>query len=168
MAIVRASAGVLPVADERTELDLTLQADVRRFFEAERPEVVIMAAARVGGIHANNSRPATFIRDNLLIQDNVIDAAQRRKSGSSCSWDRAAFTPNSVPNPSRKIISHGPLEPTNEWYAIARSRGEDVSSLLAGIRVQRDFLDADLTVWARRQLRSAELVCSAGPDTPFP
>ena len=63
------------------ELDLTDQRAVREFFEAERPEVVIMAAARVGGIHANNSRPAAFIRDNLLIQDNVIDAAYRSGVG---------------------------------------------------------------------------------------
>src|SRR5271166_3168803 len=59
------------------ELDLTDQALVRGFFESERPEVVIMAAARVGGILANNNHPALFIRDNLLIQDNVIDSASR-------------------------------------------------------------------------------------------
>jgi GDP-L-fucose synthase len=59
------------------ELELTEQAAVRDFFEAQRPAAVIMAAARVGGIHANNTRPAEFIRDNLLVQDNVIDAAYR-------------------------------------------------------------------------------------------
>ncbi len=57
------------------ELDLTEQSAVREFFDETRPEAVIMAAARVGGIHANNSHPAGFLRDNLLIQDNVIDAA---------------------------------------------------------------------------------------------
>ena len=59
------------------ELDLTDQAAVVEFFQKERPQAVIMAAARVGGIQANNVRPAEFIRDNLLIQDNVIDAAYR-------------------------------------------------------------------------------------------
>jgi GDP-L-fucose synthase len=67
------------VARTRDELDLTNQAEVRKFFDAERPEVVILAAARVGGIYANHSRPALFIRDNLLIQDNVIDAAHNRE-----------------------------------------------------------------------------------------
>ncbi len=107
-----------------SELDLTLQADVRRFFEAERPEAVIMAAARVGGIHANNSRPALFIRDNLLIQDNVIDAAHRSGVekfvflGSSCIY------PKLSPQPIKEdYLLTGPLEPTNEWYAIAKIAG---------------------------------------------
>ena len=63
------------------ELDLTDQLGVRRFFDETRPQAVIMAAARVGGIQANNSRPAEFIRDNLLIQDNVIDSAHRSGVG---------------------------------------------------------------------------------------
>jgi GDP-L-fucose synthase len=106
------------------ELDLTDQAAVRGFFEAERPEVVIMAAARVGGIHANNSRPALFIRDNLLIQDNVIDAAHRFGVekfvflGSSCIYPKLA------PQPIKEdYLLTGSLEPTNEWYAIAKIAG---------------------------------------------
>jgi GDP-L-fucose synthase len=106
------------------ELDLTNQADVSRFFEAERPEAVIMAAARVGGIHANNSRPALFIRDNLLIQDNVIDAAHRSDVkkfvflGSSCIY------PKLSPQPIKEeYLLTGSLEPTNEWYAIAKIAG---------------------------------------------
>jgi GDP-L-fucose synthase len=106
------------------ELDLTNQADVSRFFEAERPEAVIMAAARVGGIHANNSRPALFIRDNLLIQDNVIDAAHRSGVkkfvflGSSCIY------PKLSPQPIKEeYLLTGPLEPTNEWYAVAKIAG---------------------------------------------
>ena len=79
-AIVRALArqgyGNLLVRTHR-ELDLTEQAAVREFFDRERPRVVIMAAALVGGIHANNTRPAEFIRDNLVVQDNVIDSAYR-------------------------------------------------------------------------------------------
>ena len=106
------------------ELDLTDQADVRRFFQAARPEAVIMAAARVGGIYANNSRPALFIRDNLVIQDNVIDAAYRSGVkkfvflGSSCIY------PKLCPQPIKEAyLLTGPLEPTNEWYAIAKIAG---------------------------------------------
>jgi GDP-L-fucose synthase len=106
------------------ELDLTDQAAVRAFFAAERPEVVVLAAARVGGIHANNSRPALFIRDNLMIQDNVIDAAHRsgcRKLvflGSSCIYPKLA------PQPIKEeYLLTGPLEPTNEWYAVAKIAG---------------------------------------------
>jgi GDP-L-fucose synthase len=106
------------------ELDLTEQAAVRKFFDAERPQAVIMAAAKVGGIHANNSHPATFLRDNLLIQDNVIDAAHRSGVekfvflGSSCIY------PKMAPQPIKEdSLLTGPLEPTNEWYAIAKIAG---------------------------------------------
>ena len=112
------------VLKSHQELDLTDQAAVRRFFEAERPEAVIMAAARVGGIHANNSRPALFIRDNLVIQDNVIDAAYRSGVkkfvflGSSCIYPKLA------PQPIKEeYLLTGALEPTNEWYAIAKIAG---------------------------------------------
>lgn len=106
------------------ELDLTEQSAVRTFFRDVRPEVVIMAAARVGGIHANNSRPAAFLRDNLLMQDNVIDAAYRSGSakfvflGSSCIYPRMAPQPISEDS-----LLTGPLEPTNEWYAVAKIAG---------------------------------------------
>ena len=106
------------------ELDLTEQAAVRKFFDSERPQAVIMAAAKVGGIHANNSHPATFLRDNLLIQDNVIDAAHRSGVekfvflGSSCIY------PKMAPQPIKEdYLLTGPLEPTNEWYAIAKIAG---------------------------------------------
>jgi GDP-L-fucose synthase len=106
------------------ELDLADQAAVRGFFERERPQAVIMAAARVGGIHANNSRPAEFIRDNLLIQDNVIDSAHRAGVqkfvflGSSCIYPKLA------PQPLKEdYLLTGPLEPTNEWYAVAKIAG---------------------------------------------
>jgi GDP-L-fucose synthase len=106
------------------ELDLTDQGAVREFFDRERPAAVIMAAARVGGIHANNTRPALFIRDNLLIQDNVIDAAHRSGVvkfvflGSSCIY------PKLSPQPIKEeYLLTGPLEPTNEWYAIAKIAG---------------------------------------------
>jgi GDP-L-fucose synthase len=108
----------------REELDLTEQSEVRKFFEATRPQAVIMAAARVGGIHANISHPAAFLRDNLLIQDNIIDAAYRSGVekfvflGSSCIY------PKMAPQPIKEeYLLTGPLEPTNEWYAIAKIAG---------------------------------------------
>jgi GDP-L-fucose synthase len=106
------------------ELDLTSQADVRRFFDAERPEAVVMAAARVGGIHANNSRPALFIRDNLLIQDHVIDAAHRSGVGKFVFLGSSCIYPKLAPQPIKEeYLLTGSLEPTNEWYAIAKIAG---------------------------------------------
>jgi GDP-L-fucose synthase len=108
----------------REELDLRDQAAVRSFFDAARPEYVVLAAARVGGIRANASFPADFIRDNLQIQTNVIDAAWRtgvRKLcflGSSCIYPRLA--PQPIPE---HALLTGPLEPTNEAYAIAKIAG---------------------------------------------
>ena len=108
----------------RAALDLTEQAAVHAFFREHRPDIVILAAARVGGIHANNTRPALFIRDNLLIQGSVIDAAQHVGVdklvflGSSCIYPRLA------PQPIREeCLLTGPLEPTNEWYAVAKIAG---------------------------------------------
>jgi GDP-L-fucose synthase len=106
------------------ELDLRRQADVERFFAEQRPQYVFLAAATVGGIEANRSHPAQFLRDNLQIQTNVIDAAQRfgtRKLlflGSSCIYPRLA--PQPMPEDS---LLTGALEPTNEWYAIAKIAG---------------------------------------------
>lgn len=106
------------------ELDLTRQDAVERFFAAEKPDYVFLAAAKVGGIVANDTRPADFIRDNLAIQGNVIESARRsgvRKLlflGSSCIYPRLA------PQPIREeSLLTGPLEPTNEAYAIAKIAG---------------------------------------------
>jgi GDP-L-fucose synthase len=108
----------------RAELDLTNQAAVDRFFCAERPEYVFLAAALVGGILANATRPADFIRENLLIQTHVIDAAFRHDVtkmqflGSSCIYPKLA------PQPIREdALLTGPLEPTNEAYAVAKIAG---------------------------------------------
>jgi len=106
------------------ELDLTEQRAVRAFFESERPQAVIMAAARVGGIHANNSRPALFIRDNLLIQDNVIDAAYRSGVAKFVFLGSSCIYPKLAPQPIKEdYLLTGSLEPTNEWYAIAKIAG---------------------------------------------
>jgi GDP-L-fucose synthase len=103
------------------ELDLTDQAAVRVFLATERPDLVILAAARVGGIMANNTYPADFIHDNLMIAANVIDAAHRAgvqrllQLGSSCIYPRLAPQPMA-----EDALLTGPLEPTNEPYAIAK------------------------------------------------
>jgi GDP-L-fucose synthase len=106
------------------ELDLRNQQAVEDFFAEEKPEYVFLAAAKVGGIHANDTYPADFIRDNLLIQTNVIDAAYRHGArkllflGSSCIY------PKLCPQPIKEeYLLTGPLEPTNEWYAIAKIAG---------------------------------------------
>ncbi|MBU2963478.1 GDP-L-fucose synthase [Citreicella sp. C3M06] len=106
------------------ELDLTSQAAVRDFMQAEKPDVVILAAAKVGGIHANNTYPAEFIYENLMIECNVIhqafDAGVKRllQLGSSCIY------PKAVPQPmSEDALLTGTLEPTNEPYAVAKIAG---------------------------------------------
>jgi GDP-L-fucose synthase len=106
------------------DLDLTEQSAVRQFFDATRPQIVIMAAARVGGIHANNSHPAGFLRDNLLIQDNVIDAAYRSGVDKFVFLGSSCIYPKMAPQPIKEdSLLTGPLEPTNEWYAIAKIAG---------------------------------------------
>lgn len=112
------------VVKNHTELDLTNQSDVMDFFSKERPEYVFLAAAKVGGIQANNDYPADFIRNNLFIQSNVIDAAYRHQTkkllflGSSCIYPRLA------PQPMKEeYLLTGELEPTNEWYAVAKIAG---------------------------------------------
>jgi len=106
------------------ELDLTDQAAVRAFFGQERPDQVYLAAARVGGIHANDTYPAEFIYQNLMIEANVIDAAFRNGVkqllflGSSCIYPRLAAQPMR-----EDALLTGTLEPTNEPYAIAKIAG---------------------------------------------
>jgi GDP-L-fucose synthase len=119
--------GIAPsqiITRTHAELDLTNQLAVRQFFELEKPTQVYMAAAKVGGIHANNTYPADFIYDNLLVQVNVIDAAFQNGAhkllflGSSCIYPRLA------PQPMREdAMLTGQLEPTNEPYAIAKIAG---------------------------------------------
>jgi GDP-L-fucose synthase len=115
----------------RDELDLRDAASVEAFFRVEKPEYVILAAAKVGGILANDKYPVDFLRDNLEIQTHVIDAAYKHEAkklvflGSSCIYPRLA------PQPIREdSLLTGPLESTNEWYAIAK---------IAGIRLCQAF-----------------------------
>ncbi len=128
-AIVRqlAALGHAPdsiITRTHAELDLTNQAAVQAFFAQEKPNQVYMAAAKVGGIHANNTFPAEFIYQNLMVQVNVIDAAFNNGVqkllflGSSCIYPRQAPQPMA-----ENALLTGPLEPTNEPYAIAKIAG---------------------------------------------
>ncbi len=105
-------------------LDLTVQASVNAFFEQERPEYVFLAAGRVGGILANDTYPADFIRDNLLIQSNIIDAAWRSGVRKLLSLGSSCIYPKLAPQPMREEhLLTGPLEETNQWYAVAKIAG---------------------------------------------
>jgi GDP-L-fucose synthase len=112
------------VTRTHAELDLTSQAAVEAFFAEEKPDYIFLAAARVGGIHANNEYPAEFIRDNLAIQTNIIHAAWKNQVtrllflGSSCIYPKLA------PQPMKEEhLLTGPLEPTNRPYALAKIAG---------------------------------------------
>lgn len=106
------------------ELDLRKQQDVNDFFERARPDYVILAAAKVGGIHANNSYPAEFIHDNIVIQDNVIDAAWRNKTKKLLFLGSTCIYPRQCPQPMKEeYLLTGPLEHTNQWYAVAKIAG---------------------------------------------
>lgn len=119
-----ASEGCQLMTATRAELDLTRQQDVEEWMAGAKPDVVFVAAAIVGGIHANRSRPAEFIYDNLIIETNIIDSAWKTGVsklmflGSSCIYPRLA------PQPMKEEdLLSGPLEPTNQWYAIAKISG---------------------------------------------
>jgi GDP-L-fucose synthase len=125
-ALVRrlAREGCEIIRAPRSEVDLRRQDEVERFMASARPQAVFLAAAKVGGILANDSRPADFLYDNLMIEANVVEAARRSRVekllflGSSCIYPRLA------PQPIREeALLSGPLEPTNEWYAIAKIAG---------------------------------------------
>ena len=112
------------VARSHAELDLTNQAAVQAFFAAEKPAQVYLAAGKVGGIHANNTYPADFIYQNLMVQANVIEAAFQNGVqkllflGSSCIYPKLALQPMT-----ESALLTGPLEPTNEPYAVAKIAG---------------------------------------------
>jgi GDP-L-fucose synthase len=112
------------LAPSRSALDLRDRAAVERFFVGERPDYVFMAAAKVGGIVANDSYPADFIRDNLEIQTNVIDAAYRAGTRKLCFLGSSCIYPRLAPQPLQESsLLTGPLEPTNQWYAVAKIAG---------------------------------------------
>ena len=121
---LRARGSEAIITRERDQLDLTRQAEVESFFADREIDTVYLAAARVGGIKANNDSPADFIRDNLQIQTNIIAAAHRAGVrrllflGSSCIYPRLAEQPMS-----EETLMTGVLEPTNEAYAVAKIAG---------------------------------------------
>jgi GDP-L-fucose synthase len=126
-AIVRALdarrfSGVL--GPTRGALELRDRVAVERFFAAERPDYVFLAAAKVGGIVANDTYPADFIRDNLEVQTNVIDAAYRHGTRKLCFLGSSCIYPRLAPQPlEESSLLTGPLEPTNQWYAVAKIAG---------------------------------------------
>ena len=125
-ALVRrlASEGCEILTATRAELDLRRQADVEAWTDHHRPHAIIIAAATVGGIVANNTQPAAFLYDNLAIETNIIHAAKRFNVeklmllGSSCIYPRLADNPIQ-----EDALLTGPLEPTNQWYAVAKIAG---------------------------------------------
>lgn len=106
------------------QLDLTDQHAVDDFVAGEKPEYVFLAAAKVGGIHANDAYPAEFIRDNVAIQTNVIHSAWRHGTKKLCFLGSSCIYPKLAPQPLKEeSLLTGPLEPTNEWYAVAKIAG---------------------------------------------
>jgi len=125
-ALVRrlAREGCELIEAPRERVDLRRQAAVEAWMDEARPDLVFVAAAKVGGIHANDTRPAEFLYDNLMIEANIIEAARHVGTsklvflGSSCIYPK--FAPQPI---NEDALLTGPLEPTNEWYAIAKIAG---------------------------------------------
>jgi GDP-L-fucose synthase len=106
---------------DRQTVDLRRQRETEEWFAAHRPDVVFLAAATVGGIHANDTRPAEFLYDNLLIEANVIDAARRTGVKKLLALGSSCIYPREAPQPMREeALLTGELEPTNQWYALAK------------------------------------------------
>ncbi len=112
------------VTVDRQTLDLQRQAPVEDWVSATRPDAIFLAAATVGGILANNTRPAEFLYDNLIIEANIINAAHRAKVGKLLFLGSSCIYPKLAAQPMREdALLTGPLEPTNEWYAVAKIAG---------------------------------------------
>lgn len=108
----------------RAECDLTRQADVEAWMEANRPDAIFMAAAKVGGILANDTYPADFIYQNLMIEANLFEAAFRSGVGKFLFLGSSCIYPKLAPQPiAEESLLTGPLEPTNQWYAVAKIAG---------------------------------------------
>lgn len=108
----------------RADLDLMDQAAVRDWMADHRPDIVVIAAAKVGGILANNDYPADFLYDNLMIQSNLIEAAHRNDVNRMLFLGSSCIYPKMAPQPiAEDALLTGPLEPTNQWYAIAKIAG---------------------------------------------
>ena len=120
--LVREDCDVLTA--DRKMLDLQNQAAVRAWFTDRRPDAVFLAAAKVGGILANDSFPADFLYDNLMIEANIVEAAHRSDVAKLMFLGSSCIYPKDAPQPiAEDALLTGPLEPTNEWYAIAKIAG---------------------------------------------
>ena len=125
-AVVRrlAREGCEVVMAGRDTVDLREQAQVRTWIADNRPDMIVLAAAKVGGILANDSYPADFLYDNLMIEANLIEAAHRADIGRMLFLGSSCIYPKMAPQPiEEESLLTGPLEPTNEWYAIAKIAG---------------------------------------------
>jgi len=125
-AVVRrlATEGCEVITAGRDTVDLKRQAQVEAFLADTRPDAIVMAAAKVGGILANDTYPADFLFDNLMIEANLIDAAHRNDVGRFLFLGSSCIYPKLAPQPiPEDALLTGPLEPTNEWYAIAKVAG---------------------------------------------
>lgn len=153
------------VTRAHAELDLTNQSAVEAFFKSERPEYVFLAAAKVGGIHANNTYRADFIYQNLMIDSNIIHASYRHGVkklmflGSSCIY------PKRAPQPMKEEhLLTGLLEPTNEPYAIAKIAGIKMCDAYKPVWNKFYERHADQSLRSWRQLRSKQFARTASPD----
>jgi GDP-L-fucose synthase len=126
-----ASEGCEMIVAGREVVDLLRQEAVERFMAAQRPDAIFFAAAKVGGIFANDSQPADFLYDNLVIETNIINAAYRNGVAKLLFLGSSCIYPKDADQPIREdALLTGPLEPTNEWYAIAK---------IAGIKLAQAF-----------------------------
>jgi GDP-L-fucose synthase len=140
-----AGEGCTVLTAPRAELDLTRQDQVEAWFGANRPDVVFLAAARVGGIWANSNFPGEFIYENMMVEANVIEAARANGVAKLLFLGSACIYPKDAPQPiPESALLTGPLEPTNEWYAVAKIAG---IKLAQGYRQQYgcDFISAQPT-----------------------
>jgi GDP-L-fucose synthase len=143
-AIVRrlAGEGCEVLTTTRAQVDLTNQAQVQAWFAAQKPDAVFLAAAKVGGILANDTEPAAFLYENLMIEANIIHAAHLNDTQKLCFLGSSCIYPKLAPQPiPEEALLEGPLEPTNEWYAIAKIAG---IKMCQAYRKQygRDFISA--------------------------
>lgn len=112
------------VEEPRERIDLRRQSAVEAWTEQVRPDLIFVAAARVGGIHANDTRPGEFLYDNLMIEANIIEAARQAETSKLVFLGSSCIYPKMAPQPiAESALLTGPLEPTNEWYAIAKIAG---------------------------------------------
>jgi GDP-L-fucose synthase len=128
------------ITQSSKDLDLRNQPEVNKYFEKEKPQIVIDAAARVGGILANNDYPYNFLMENMLIQNNLIEASLKHDVAKFIFLGSSCIYPKLAPQPLKEeYLLTGPLEPTNEWYAIAKISGVKACEAIRK-QFNRDFV----------------------------